>query len=69
VIALLPRLTKAVPAPLVAIAGLTILTVAASIGVLTVGDEGALPDTLPLLGIPSVPFSLHTLAFTRMRKA
>ncbi|UTI65320.1 SulP family inorganic anion transporter [Paraconexibacter antarcticus] len=26
-----------------------------------VGDEGALPSTLPLLGIPGVPFTLHTL--------
>jgi SulP family sulfate permease len=27
----------------------------------TVGDEGALPDALPILGIPSVPFTLETL--------
>ena len=26
-----------------------------------VGDEGELPSTLPILGIPSVPFSLETL--------
>ncbi len=58
---LLPRVTKAVPAPLVAIVLLTVACVAAGIGVPTVGDEGRLPDALPILGIPSVPFSLETL--------
>ncbi len=58
---LLPRLTKAVPAPLVAIVLLTAVCVAAGIGVPTVGDQGELPDTLPVLGIPAVPFSLETL--------
>jgi sulfate permease, SulP family len=59
---LVPRLTTAVPAPLVAIVLLTILTVAGGIDVPTVGDEGDLPNALPVLGIPSVPFSLDTLA-------
>ncbi len=62
VVFVLPRLTRVVPAPLVAIAGLTALTVAAGIAVPTVGDQGALPSSLPVLGIPSVPFTLHTLA-------
>jgi SulP family sulfate permease len=62
VIVVLPRLTTAIPAPLVAIVALTILTVAAGIAVPTVGDEGRLPDALPVLGIPSVPLSLETLA-------
>ena len=57
----LPRLTTAVPAPLVAIVVLTALTVTAAIAVPTVGDEGALPDSLPLFGLPDVPFSLETL--------
>ncbi|MGY1750177.1 SulP family inorganic anion transporter [Modestobacter sp. SYSU DS0511] len=58
---LLPRLTKAVPAPLVSIVVLTVLTVAAGIAVPNVGGEGELPDSLPLLGIPAVPFDLETL--------
>jgi SulP family sulfate permease len=58
----LPRLTTAVPAPLVAIVALTILTVTAAITVPTVGDEGELPSSLPTLGLPAVPFSLDTLA-------
>jgi SulP family sulfate permease len=57
-----PRATKAIPAPLVAIVVLTIAAVAGGIHVPTVGDQGQLPDALPVLGIPSVPFSLHTLA-------
>ncbi len=62
IIVAVPRLTKAVPAPLVAIVALTVLVVAAGIAIPTVGDEGALPDALPVLGIPAVPFTLHTLA-------
>jgi SulP family sulfate permease len=57
-----PRVTTAVPAPLVAIVVLTVATVAGAIDVPTVGDEGALPHALPLLGIPAVPFTLQTLA-------
>jgi SulP family sulfate permease len=57
-----PRVTRAIPAPLVAILVLTVATVAGAIDVPTVGDEGALPDALPILGIPAVPFSLETLA-------
>ncbi len=57
-----PRLTRAVPAPLVAIALLTIVTVAAGLAVPTVGDKGRLPNSLPHLGLPHVPYSLHTLS-------
>jgi SulP family sulfate permease len=57
----LPRLTTAVPAPLVAIVVLTALTVTAAITVPTVGDMGELPSTLPALGLPDVPATLTTL--------
>jgi SulP family sulfate permease len=57
----LPRLTTAVPAPLVAITVLTIVTVTAGIAVPTVGDQGDLPGSLPTLGLPDVPVSLDTL--------
>ncbi|MFJ9851633.1 SulP family inorganic anion transporter [Streptomyces sp. NPDC101150] len=56
-----PRLTKVVPAPLVSIAILTVITVAAGIAVPTVGDKGKLPSSLPVPGLPDVPFTLHTL--------
>ncbi|MCO1337868.1 sodium-independent anion transporter [Kocuria polaris] len=58
---LLPKVTKAVPAPLVSIVILTLITVAASITVPTVGDKGDLPDSLPGLFIPNVPFNFETL--------
>lgn len=57
----LPRLTRAVPAPLVAIVVLTLITVLAGITVPTVGDKGELPDSLPALLLPDVPFTLDTL--------
>src|SRR6476660_1093223 len=57
----LPKITKAVPAPLVAIVALTLITVFAAVAVPTVGDKGALPDSLPTLFVPHVPFTLETL--------
>jgi len=61
VIVLLPRLTTAVPAPLVAIVLVTVLTVVAGLSVPTVGDQGALPDSLPTLFAPDVPLTFETL--------
>lgn len=61
VILAFPRLTRAVPSPLVAIIVLTVVTIAAGIDVPTVGDKGKLPNSLPALGLPDVPFSAHTL--------
>jgi SulP family sulfate permease len=61
IIVLLPRVTKAIPAPLVAIVVLTLVTVLASIAIPTVGDEGKLPDSLPTLFVPNVPLTLETL--------
>ncbi|WP_309081390.1 SulP family inorganic anion transporter [Zhihengliuella sp.] len=57
----LPRLTRVVPAPLVAIVLLTVITVTASLTVPTVGDKGDLPESLPSLFLPDVPFTLETL--------
>jgi SulP family sulfate permease len=61
IMVLLPRWTKVVPAPLVAIVLLTAAVVAASISVPTVGDEGALPESLPSLLFPDVPLTFGTL--------
>ncbi|MDQ4047204.1 MAG: SulP family inorganic anion transporter, partial [Actinomycetota bacterium] len=57
----LPKLTNAVPAPLVAIVALTLITVLAAVAVPTVGDKGNLPESLPSLFIPGVPFTVETL--------
>ncbi|MET7294516.1 SulP family inorganic anion transporter [Streptomyces griseoloalbus] len=56
-----PKVTTVVPAPLVSIVVLTVITVAAGIAVPTVGDKGALPSSLPVPGLPDVPFTLDTL--------
>ncbi len=61
IMVLLPRLTTVVPAPLVAIVVLTAFTLVAALALPDVGDEGELPDSLPTLLIPDVPFSLETL--------
>ncbi len=57
----LPRWTTAVPAPLVAIVALTVVAIVMAINVPTVGDQGELPDSLPSLFIPDVPYTLETL--------
>ncbi|MER8184917.1 SulP family inorganic anion transporter [Kitasatospora sp. NPDC094015] len=56
-----PRLTTVVPAPLVSIVILTAITLGAGIAVPTVGDKGTLPSSLPVPGLPDVPFDLDTL--------
>ncbi|WP_173931923.1 SulP family inorganic anion transporter [Chelativorans sp. Marseille-P2723] len=61
IIYLFPRLTKAVPAPLVCIAVLTSVTLVLGIDVRTVGDLGELPSSLPVFLVPDVPFTLETL--------
>ncbi|MFF9408348.1 SulP family inorganic anion transporter [Streptomyces anandii] len=58
---LFPKVTRVIPAPLVSIVILTVITVAAGIAVPTVGDKGALPSSLPVPGLPDVPFTLDTL--------
>ncbi len=59
---LLPRVTTAVPSPLVSIVVLTGLTLAAGLVVPNVGDQGALPDSLPFLALPDLPLTLATVA-------
>lgn len=61
IIYLLPRLTKAVPSPLVAIIVMTILAIVLKLDVRRVGDLGALPDSLPVFLWPQVAWTLETL--------
>jgi len=61
VIYLLPRVTRAVPAPLVAIIGIALVTYFCHIDVPTVGQAGHLPGSVPSFLIPHVPYDLHTL--------
>ena len=61
IMVVMPRFTKIIPAPLVAIVVLTIATVTIAINVPTVGDQGKLPKSLPELFIPNVPLNFETL--------
>lgn len=61
IIYLLPRITTAIPSPLVTIVVLTAVTLIFGIDVRTVGDMGQLPDTLPVFLIPDIPLTVETL--------
>ncbi len=61
IVVLLPRITKAVPAPLVAIVAVTAAAVVFGLDVPTVGDEGSVSGILPGLTPWTVPFDLETL--------
>ncbi|MBC9955416.1 SulP family inorganic anion transporter [Leucobacter sp. cx-42] len=62
ILAVLPRFTRAVPAPLVTIVIITAVVILFAINVPNVGDQGELPHSLPELFVPNVPLNLHTLA-------
>ena len=57
----LPKLTSAIPAPLIAIVLLTAAVLVFKVDIPNVGDEGELPSRLPALFLPQVPFNLATL--------
>ncbi|QHE51279.1 SulP family inorganic anion transporter [Pontibacillus sp. HMF3514] len=61
IIYILPRVTKAVPSPLVAIIVMTIIAVTTGAGVKTVGDMGNLTSELPMFLIPDIPLNFETL--------
>ncbi|KRE39557.1 sulfate permease [Janibacter sp. Soil728] len=56
-----PRLTRVIPAPLIAIVALTAFVLMAGAGVPDVADQGQLPDSLPALFLPDVPLTWQTL--------
>lgn len=58
----LPRLTKAVPSPLICIIVLTAVSMGFGLDSLkTVGDMGQLPSSLPHFFFPDIPWNLETL--------
>lgn len=61
VMVLLPRVTTAVPAPLVVVLLLTAAVAVFGWQVPDVGDQGALPDSLPIPGFPDVPLTWQML--------
>jgi SulP family sulfate permease len=61
IVLVLPRLTKAVPAPLIAIVVVTAITMIAHLTVPTVGDQGDVAGGLPGITALLVPLDLETL--------
>lgn len=58
----LPRLTKAVPSPLVAIVLISSFVMMTGLDVRTVGDMGQMPSSLPIFHLPTVPLTWATFA-------
>jgi len=61
IIYLFPRLTRAVPSPLICIITLTAVSMIAGLKLRTVGDMGQLPSELPAFLLPKIPLTWETL--------
>lgn len=61
IIYILPRFTKIVPSPLVAIVVMTLIAIMTSSDVRTIGDMGNLTQALPIFLIPDIPLNFETL--------
>jgi SulP family sulfate permease len=57
IIYILPRFTKIVPSPLVAIIVMSIIAIAFHLDLRTVGDMGEIKQALPLFHIPQIPLT------------
>lgn len=57
----IPKVGKLFPSPLICILVVTAIALMFGIDVRTVGDMGALPDTLPIFLVPNIPFNFETL--------
>jgi SulP family sulfate permease len=60
IIYLFPRITTAIPSPLVAILALTAISLLFGLDLRVVGDMGELPSTLPVFLLPDVPLNWET---------
>jgi SulP family sulfate permease len=61
IIYLLPKLTRAVPSPIISIIIVTLIVVIFKIDVTTLGDMGKINSDLPRFLIPNISFSIETL--------
>ncbi|MEB3754044.1 SulP family inorganic anion transporter [Acinetobacter sp. MD2(2019)] len=57
----IPKIGEVIPSPLVCIIVITSIALLLHLDVRTVGDMGALPNTLPVFLIPDIPLNLDTL--------
>lgn len=56
-----PRISKAIPSPLICIVVLTLVAMAFPMPLRTIADLGQLPSSLPVFALPQVPFDMATL--------
>lgn len=61
IIYLVPRITTAIPSPLICIVVLTAISIAFPMPIHTVADLGRLPTSLPAFALPNVPLDWATL--------
>ena len=61
IIYLLPRVTSAIPSPLICVVVLTVISIAYPMPLRVIGDLGRLPDSLPSLTLPHVPMNVAML--------
>ncbi|WP_134703413.1 SulP family inorganic anion transporter [Ammoniphilus sp. YIM 78166] len=61
IIYILPRFTKAVPSPLIAIIVMTVIAIYGGFNGRTVGDMGEITRALPVFHLPNIELSLQTL--------
>jgi SulP family sulfate permease len=61
IIYVLPKFTKAIPSPLVAVVFMTIVAVLAHMNLSTVGDLAKIEPMIPFLHLPMVPMTFDTL--------
>ncbi|MEB3766146.1 SulP family inorganic anion transporter [Acinetobacter sp. MD2] len=57
----IPKIGSLIPSPLISIVVVTCIALFLHLDVRTVGDMGALPNTLPVFLIPDIPLNLDTL--------
>ena len=62
VIWITPKITKAIPAPLVAIVTVTLIVIVADLEVFRVGDMASVAGGLPQFALPDVPMNMETLS-------
>src|SRR3954453_6782017 len=62
IVYVVPRYFKAIPAPLIAIVLLSVVSIFGVVELRTVGDLGTITQSLPAFMIPNVPFTFETLA-------
>jgi SulP family sulfate permease len=62
VIWITPKITKAIPAPLVAIVSVTLIVIVGDLEVFRVGDMASVAGGLPQFALPDVPMNMETLS-------